>query len=190
MNLRIAGTAAQNNLPAAFTRRAALIARIGVPHIFCDWSINDVIAGRTAAELASGVASIAAGFKSGARRTRDLVHADAARRIDRCVADGGEPERVGEPRRRVHRRGRVGPVAVQRAAAAGIGGVDSVFDAADAVETAHDSGVWRAGDGSSHLTASETAGDAATNDGLHPTAFNTAAPGLGDVYILAMRCAG
>lgn len=73
---------------------------------------------------------------------------------------------------------------------AGIGGVDSVFDAADAVETAHDSGVWRAGDGSSHLTASGTAGDAATNDGLHPTAFNTAAPGLGDVYILATRCAG
>ncbi|MEH3101423.1 hypothetical protein [Sphingomonas adhaesiva] len=50
VNMGYAGTKAFENQPAAFVRRAALLSRIGVTHVFCNWSVNDTNAGRTVAQ--------------------------------------------------------------------------------------------------------------------------------------------
>jgi hypothetical protein len=191
VNLGIAGTAAANNLPAAFGRRAALLGRIGVTHVFCNWSINDVIAGRSAAQLANDVAAIAAGFKAAAG-----VRVIWSTLTPRTAAPDAWRTTANQTAFATPAGAFTGGAASVRSQfnamlRTGIAGVDAVFDAADIVETARDSGIWRAGDGSTHLTGTGASSDAATNDGLHPTAFNTSGSGLGGVYILrdAVRAA-
>ncbi len=185
INLGIAGTTAMNNVPANFTRRAALLAKIGVTHIFSDWSINDLTASRTAAQLAGNVSSIAQGFKTAvpgvkviwATLTPYTTSSDGwkttANQTIRTTPSGAFTGGSSSIRSQFNATLR-----------GGISGVDFVFDAADNAETARDSGVWRAGEGSTHLTNSGATTDAFTSDGLHPAALNTTSPGLGGIYVL------
>ncbi len=185
INLGIAGTSAQNNLPASFTRRAALLGRIGVTHIFCDWSVNDISAARTAAQLASDVAAIAAGFKTAVPGVR-IVWSTLTPRTSSTDAWKTSANQTAFATPAGAFTGGASSMRSQFNALlrGGIGGIDSVFEAADAVETVRDGGLWRAGEGSTHLTNIGATSDAATNDGLHPTVFNTAGAGLGGVYVL------
>lgn len=192
LNLGIAGTKAYDNLPANFTRRAALLAKAGTTHLFCDWSVNDVGAGRTAQQLAGDVAAIAAGLKQAAPGVR-LVWSTLTPRTGSTDGWRTVAGQTPHPTPAGGYTGGAGSVRSQFNALlrAGVAGVDAVFDAADAAETARDSRLWRAGEGAGHLSATGATTDAATSDGQHPTAFSTAAPGYGGVYLLrdAVRAA-
>lgn len=195
VNLGIAGTSAVANLPAAFARRAAALAKIGVTHVFCDWGVNDLSAGRSAAQIQADIAAIARGFKSavpGAIVTWTTI-------TPRTTSTDGFRTATAQS---VHSNsGFAGGGASPRATlntilrAGGIADVDRLFDAADAVEVnaanvaTRDGGLWISGNGgagatSPHLTTSGATTDVAAADGLHPSVSNTAAPGYGGVYIL------
>lgn len=195
INLGIAGTTAYGNLPAAFARRAALLAKIGVTHVFCDWGVNDVSAGRSATQVQADIAAIAQGLKNAvpgvvvawSTITPRTTSTDGFRTAgNQSVHTGsGFTGGASSPRASLNAALRGGSVA----------GVDRLFDAADAVEVnaaniaTRDGGLWISGNGgvgatSTHLTTSGATTDVAAGDGLHPSVANTNTPGYGGIYIL------
>lgn len=195
VNLGIAGTAAFGNLPAAFTRRAALLARIGVTHIFGDWGINDLSAGRSAAQVQADIATIAQAMKTavpGVTVTWTTI-TPRTTSTDGFRTAGAQSVHTGSG----FAGGAASPRAALNAALRGgnVAGIDRLFDAADAVEVnganvpTRDGGLWISGNGgagatSQHLTTSGATTDVAASDGLHPSVANIATPGFGGVYIL------
>jgi hypothetical protein len=196
LNLGIAGTQAQNNLPANFVRRAALMARAGITHVFGNWSINDINAGRTGAQLSDNIATIAVGFKSAVPGVKVIwaTMAPYTTSTDNWITAANQAVKVAPA------GAFTGGASSQRslfnaALRAGISGVDSVFEEADTVEVnssnalTRDGGLWISGNGgtgatSTHLTTTAASTDKASTDGLHPSVTNTGAPGYGGVYIL------
>ncbi|MEH3045537.1 SGNH/GDSL hydrolase family protein [Sphingomonas adhaesiva] len=195
LNLGISGTAAMYNLPAAFTRRAALLAKVGVTHVFCDWGINDVSGGRSAAQIQADISTIARGFKNAVpgvvvtwtTLTPRTTSTDGFRTAgaQSVHTNSGFVGGSSSPRATVNAALRAGNIV----------GVDRVFEAADAVEVnaanvpTRDGGLWISGNGgagatSQHLTTTGATSDVATGDGLHPGVINTASPGYGGIYIL------
>lgn len=179
INLGIAGTSAFNNLPANFSRRADLMSRIGITHVFCDWSINDITANRTSAQLSADGAAIAAGFKGSVAGVK-VVWATIGPKTTstdgwKTTANQSDALTGGKQAQRI---------SFNALLRSGISGIDYVFDAADVMETARDSGIWRAGEGSTHLTNTGASTDAFTTDGLHPSVTNTVGAGSGGVYVL------
>jgi hypothetical protein len=185
INLGIAGTLAQNNKGANLTRRLDLLGKIGITHIFCNWAVNDIKGGRTAAQLQSDVQSIAASFKGAVSSVRIIwsTCTPQTNSTDGWKTTGNQtiqPTPAG-----AFTGGATSQRSLYNAALrVGFTDVDHVFDAADIVETARDSGIWRAGDGSTHLTNTGASTDAAATDGLHPSVTNTTAPGFGGIFIL------
>jgi hypothetical protein len=185
INLGIAGTAAQFNLAANFTRRGDLLGKIGVTHLFCDWAVNDLKGGRSAAQVQADVQSIAGSFKAAASGVK-VVWASCT---PQTTSSDSWKTTANQTLQATPAGAFTGGAASQRslynaALRAGFTNVDYVFDAADAVETARDSGIWRAAEGSTHLTNTGASTDAATTDGLHPSVTNTTGAGSGGVYIL------
>lgn len=185
INLGIAGTTAADNLPAAFTRRTALLKKIGVTHVFGNWAVNDLSTGRNATQIAAHVSAVVAGIKDAMPGVK-MVWATTT---PRTSSSDAWKTVTGQSAYATPAGAFTGGAAAQRAQfnallRGGVSGIDTVFDAADVAETARDSGIWRAGEGSTHLTSSGATSDSFAGDGLHPTAWNTTAPGLGGIYVL------
>lgn len=195
VNLGFPNTQAQHNLPSDCPRRHALMAAAGITHVFCNWSVNDLTAGRTAAQLAADAGSIAAGFKSAVAGVR-VVYATI---VSRTTSIDGWKTAAGQAVRTSPAGAFDGGASSQRslfnaALRSGLAGVDVVFDAADALEVnsanlfERDAGLWISGnaglgESSVHLTTDGSNSDRATADGLHPVTNNSAGA-LGGVYIL------
>ncbi len=185
VNLGFSGTKAFENLPAAFVRRAALLSRIGITHVFCNWSVNDTNAGRTVAQQTSDIGAIASGLKSAIPQVKVVY----STQCPSTTSSDGWKTVAGQAPKSSPSGAFTGGAGSRRAQVnaalrGGIGGVDILFDAADVAESARDSGLWRAADGSTHLTATGAATDAFTADGVHPVASSTTSPGYGGVYAL------
>lgn len=179
INLGIAGTSAANNQSANFTRRGDLLQKIGVTHIFCDWSINDVTASKTSSQMQGYATGIAANFKSLVSGCKVIwaTLTPKTNSTDSWKTTANQTDALTGSQQTA----RTGFNAALRA---GLSNIDYMFEAADASETARDSGVWRAGEGSTHLTNTGASTDAFTTDGLHPSVTNTGGAGSGGVYIL------
>lgn len=189
INLGIAGTAAQYNLPANYTRRTALLAKVGVTNVFGDFGNNDLPAARSATQIASDISSIATALKSalpGIKVTwMTITPRTSSTDTWRTAANQTlYSSYYGTPR-----------LDLNTAIRAGISGVDSVFDAADQIEVNGSNALtrggllWISGNGgvgatSTHLTTNGSFNDQASTDGWHPSTTSTGAPGLGGIYIL------
>lgn len=194
INLGIAGTAVRDQLSANFARRGALLSKIGLTHIFMDWGINDLAGSQTLAQVTGNLSAVAGqmkGYVPGAKVIQTTItpyttgtYLTAAGQAARATPAGVFTGGVGSVRAQVN-----------AAIRAGLSNIDYVFDAADAVEVddgnslTRNGGKWISGNGgvgasNTHLTTTGAASDGATNDGLHPIVTNTAAPGLGGIYIL------
>jgi hypothetical protein len=185
INLGIAGTAAQSNKAANLTRRLDLMGRIGITHVFGNWAVNDIKGGRTAAQLRSDVESIAGSLKGGISGVK-VIWASCT---PQTTSTDGWKTTANQTIQATPAGAFTGGASSQRslynaALRAGFTNVDHVFDAADAVETGRDSGIWRAGEASTHLTNSGASTDVAATDGLHPSVTNTTAPGFGGIFLL------
>lgn len=191
VNLGIAGTQASVNLPANFTRRQALLDKLGITHIFCDWSVNDVAAGQTAAQIAANVSSIAAGFKSAIPG----VKVDWPTCTPKSSSTDAFKTATNQTPFATPTGAFTGGAASVRSQfnvllRAGISGVDTVFEAANTIEVnslgafAQDGGLWVAGMALTHQTNTGATTDAATGDGLHPIVVSSSAPQYGGIYIL------
>lgn len=190
VNFAITGSSVQMNLPAAYTRRLAALAMIGVTDIICSWSHNDIAAGRTLAQIQADLQASWNAWNSAAFRVHQTTSLPRVTGTfltaagQTVTATGGFTGGTSSIRHLVN--------AWLRSKPTPLAGVIEISDAVDVnagnVLTSG-GGYWLSGNGgvgasNSHLTATGAATDSATSDGTHPSVTNTTTPFYGGHYIL------
>ncbi|MEH3098887.1 SGNH/GDSL hydrolase family protein [Sphingomonas adhaesiva] len=196
LNMGLGGSTASTQ-PGNMARRLALLAKLKPTHLYVSYSHNDLLAGRSASQIAGDVSTIAGQLKAALPGVKVIWPTDqpSASSSDGFGTPGGQTITAS-------------PAGVFTGGAssvrstfnnmlrAGITNVDYVFDVADLLEVdgsnnlTRDGGLWRSGNGGTgtgyHSTYLGTTGTtaAATTDGTHEWSSTITAPGKGGIYIL------
>lgn len=179
LNLGIAGTKASDNLGANFSRRMALLRKAGITHVYCGYSQNDVAAGRALATMQGNLTSLWQMFADEGWKVIQATSMPRSSSTNGFLTTGGQTALTtpagafdggtGSKRSQLNAWIRTVPSPLYRC-----------FEVSDALEPSRDAGIWRAGDGSTYLTATSATTDASTTDGIHPSVTGV---NRGGIYI-------
>lgn len=140
ISLGVTGATAASNLPQAMTRRNALLTEIGITEVLGGYGSNDVVAGRTAAQIIADISAIAQAWK------------DMGLRVWWTTISPRSPAVINglgyrEPSSQTPNPTYDGSASVAGQVNAWLRSeqapIDVCVDIADLVSTARDSGIWR-----------------------------------------------